>query len=92
MRYSHALPWAAPPGMIAAAWPDPHAVLWPSGGMAIRLALQTRLRHYHGYPPRDASMRFVNAATGNYWDTDPRSSMTGHPGRSFPFTPVFVGS
>ncbi len=33
-----------------------------------------------------------DAAAGNYWDTDPRSSMTGHPGRSFPFTPVFVGS
>ena len=139
--------------------------------MAIRLALRTCLRHHHGYPPRDVSMRFVNAlafglalltvpahaensgaadpglllgairtfgaedaarlacgrdavvwadryegfaygpgeakygktaagsyacrqdaATGNYWDTDPRSSMTGHPGRSFPFTPVFVGS
>ncbi len=33
-----------------------------------------------------------DAAVHNYWDTDPRSSMTGHPGRSFPFTPVFVGS
>jgi hypothetical protein len=33
-----------------------------------------------------------DAAAGNYWDTDPRSSMAGHPGRSFPFTPVFVGS
>lgn len=33
-----------------------------------------------------------DAAAGNYFDTDPRSSMAGHPGRSFPFTPVFVGS
>ena len=32
------------------------------------------------------------AAGGNYRDTDPRGRMTGHPGRSFPFTPVFVGS
>lgn len=33
-----------------------------------------------------------DAAAGNYFDTDPRSSMVGRPGRSFPFTPVFVGS
>lgn len=33
-----------------------------------------------------------DAMAGNYWDTDPRSSMAGHPGRSFPFTPVFAGS
>lgn len=33
-----------------------------------------------------------DAAGGNYWDTDPRSRTAGRPGRSFPFTPVFVGS
>lgn len=33
-----------------------------------------------------------DTVVGNYWDTDPRSSMEGHPGRNFPFTPIFVGS
>ena len=33
-----------------------------------------------------------DATRGNYWDTSPLSSMAGHPGKSFPFTPVLVGS
>ena len=33
-----------------------------------------------------------DAMRGNYWDTSPLSSMAGQPGKSFPFTPVFVGS
>lgn len=32
------------------------------------------------------------AMGGNYWDTSPLSSMAGHPGKSFPFTPTAVGS
>ncbi len=27
-----------------------------------------------------------------YWSTDPRASMDGHPGRTFPFDPIFYGS
>ena len=32
------------------------------------------------------------AAKGNYWDTDPRSSMSGQAGRTFPYQPLYVGS
>ncbi len=32
------------------------------------------------------------AAKGNYWDTNPLSSMSGHPGRNFPYQPLYVGS
>lgn len=32
------------------------------------------------------------AQKGNYWDTRPPTSFSGHPGRNFPFTPLFVGS
>ena len=46
----------------------------------------------YGKTPAGSYACRQDAAAGNYWDTDPRSSMTGHPGRSFPFTPVFVGS
>ncbi len=34
----------------------------------------------------------AEARRGNYWDTSPLSSMAGHPSKSFPFTPTFVGS
>ncbi len=33
-----------------------------------------------------------DAAGGNYFNTDPRSTMASRPGRNFPFTPIFVGS
>ena len=32
------------------------------------------------------------AAKGGYWDTDPRSSMSGQAGRTFPYQPLYVGS
>lgn len=32
------------------------------------------------------------AEKGKYWDTGPSTSFTGHPGRNFPFTPLFIGS
>lgn len=33
-----------------------------------------------------------DAAAGNYFNTDPLSTMASRPGRNFPFTPIFVGS
>ena len=33
-----------------------------------------------------------DAAAGNYFSTDPLSTMASRPGRNFPFTPIFVGS
>lgn len=32
------------------------------------------------------------AQGGNYWDTNPLSSMSGQPGRTFPYRPLYVGS
>ena len=33
-----------------------------------------------------------NAKKAHYWSTDPRGSMDGHPGRTFPFDPIYYGS
>ncbi len=33
-----------------------------------------------------------DARTARYWSTDPRHSMDGHPGRRFPFDPIYLGS
>lgn len=34
----------------------------------------------------------ADARKARYWSTDPRASMDGHPGRKFPFDPIFYGS
>ena len=58
---------------------------------------------YDGYLYDSTEPRYGTTSTGayacegdarraNYWDPKPRTDMAGHPGRVFPFTPVFVGS
>lgn len=42
---------------------------------------------------RDGAFSCQQAAVkGKYWDTNPLSSMSGHPGRNFPYQPLYVGS
>lgn len=46
----------------------------------------------YGTTPTGAYACERDARRANYWDTKPQTDMAGHPGRVFPFTPVFVGS
>lgn len=42
---------------------------------------------------RDGSYACESGARrARYWSTDPRKSMEGHPGRTFPFEPIYLGS
>lgn len=42
---------------------------------------------------QDGSYACASAAKkARYWSTDPRASMDGHPGRTFPFDPIPFGS
>ena len=34
----------------------------------------------------------ADAKQARYWSTDPRGSMDGHAGRTFPFDPIYIGS
>jgi hypothetical protein len=45
-----------------------------------------------GATPDGAYACKKTAAQANYWDTDPRGSMSGQPGRVFPYRPLYVGS
>ena len=46
----------------------------------------------YGTTPTGAYACERDARRANYWGTEPQTDMAGHPGRVFPFTPVFVGS
>lgn len=46
----------------------------------------------YGATPTGAYACERDARRANYWDSKPQTDMAGHPGRVFPFTPVFVGS
>ncbi len=54
--------------------------------------------YYESHEPKFGMTAFGSyackqeAENGNYWDTNPATSFVGHPGRNFPFTPIFVGS